>query len=157
MRRTREDQWSDDTGCIKGFFEVEKYVENGIKTTNSISIFYALKSIMKVKLFLMSLSLFPEKFNFHYTLQGTKYAHGICSSYAMFNILFCFKKPFYAPCVILAPETPTVSVDMDVERLEAQQELIVELDHLLANFTQHEELTSKEYTPTGPFAWGLEF
>ena len=39
------------TGCIKGFFEAEKYVENGIKTTNSISILCTLKSVTKVKLF----------------------------------------------------------------------------------------------------------
>ena len=55
------------TGCIEEFFEVEKYVENGIKTTNSISIFCALESVMKVKLFLICLSLFLEKFNFYYT------------------------------------------------------------------------------------------
>ena len=36
------------TGYIKGFFEAEKYVENGIKTTNSISIFCTLESVMKV-------------------------------------------------------------------------------------------------------------
>ena len=46
----------------------------------------------------MCLSLFLEKFNFHYTFQGKKYANGICSFYTIFNILFCFKKPFYAPC-----------------------------------------------------------
>ena len=86
------------TGCIKGFFEAEKYVENGIKTTDSISIFCALKSVIKVELFLMCLSLFLEKFNFHYTFQGKKYANGICSFYTIFDILFCFKKPFYAPC-----------------------------------------------------------
>ena len=54
---------------------------------------------MKVKLFLMCLLLFLEIFNFHYTFQGTKYPNGICSFYTIFNILFCFKKPFYAPCV----------------------------------------------------------
>ena len=51
--------WEDDvlscwglvTGCIKGFFEAEKYVENGIKTTDSISIFCALGSVMKVEIF----------------------------------------------------------------------------------------------------------
>ena len=94
-----EEKERRDTGCTKGFFKVEKYVENGMKTTNSISIFCALKSVMKVKLFLMCLSLFLEKFNFHYTFQGKEYANGICSFYTIFNILFCFKKPFYAPCV----------------------------------------------------------
>ena len=98
------------TGCIKGFFEAERYVENGIRTTNPISIFYALKSIMKVKLFLMSLSLFLEKFNFYYTFQGTKYANGICSFYTIFNILFCFKKPFYAPCACISTKSRSVSI-----------------------------------------------
>ena len=77
-----------------------------MKTTNSISIFCALKSVMKVKLFLMCLSLFLEKFDFYYTFQGTKYANGICSFYTIFNILFCFKKPFYAPCGSMS-STPT--------------------------------------------------
>ena len=44
-------QYRLHTGCIKGFFEAEKYVENGIKTTNSISILCTLKSVTKVKLF----------------------------------------------------------------------------------------------------------
>ena len=39
------------TGCIKEFFEAEKYVENGIKTTNFIRIFCVLESVIKVKLF----------------------------------------------------------------------------------------------------------
>ena len=34
MLKTRK-----DTGCIKEFFEAEKYVENGIKTINFIEIF----------------------------------------------------------------------------------------------------------------------
>ena len=48
----------------------------------------------------MCLSIFLEKLNFHYTFQGAKYANGICSFYTIFNILFCFKKPFYVPCVV---------------------------------------------------------
>ena len=59
------------TGCIKGFFEVGKSVENDIKTTNPISIFCALKSVMKFKLPLLCHSLFLEKYNFYYTFQGT--------------------------------------------------------------------------------------
>ena len=93
-----EEKERRDTGCTKGFFEAEKYVKNGIRATNSIRIFCALKSVMKVKLFLMCISLFLEKFNFHYTFQSTKYPNRICSFYTIFNIIFCFKEPFCAPC-----------------------------------------------------------
>ena len=55
------------TTCTEGFFEVEKCVENGIKSTNSIAIFYALKSVSKVKIFLLCHLLFAKKFNFNYT------------------------------------------------------------------------------------------
>ena len=59
--------------------------------------------------------------------------------------------------IFLAPETLAALVDVDMEREEAQQGLIAELDHLLANFTWYEELKSGEYTPTRPSAWGPEF
>ena len=44
---------ASDTGCIEGFSEAENHIENAMKITNSISIFCALKSVMKVKLFLL--------------------------------------------------------------------------------------------------------
>ena len=40
-----------------------------------------------------------EKFNFHHTFQGTEYANGICNFHSIFYMIFCFRKPFYAPCV----------------------------------------------------------
>ena len=55
------------TACTEEFFEVEKCVENGIKSTNSIAIFYTLKSVSKVKIFLLCHLLFAKKFNFNYT------------------------------------------------------------------------------------------
>ena len=64
-------------------------------------------SVMKIKLFLMCLSLFLEKFNFYYTFQGTKYANGICSFYTIFNILFCFKNPFMHPVCSLSLGFPS--------------------------------------------------
>ena len=39
-----------------------------------------------------------EKFNFHHTFQGTEYANGICNFHSIFYMIFCFRKPFYAPC-----------------------------------------------------------
>ena len=59
--------------------------------------------------------------------------------------------------IILAPKTPVALFDLDVRRLETQQELITKLDHLLANLSQSEETTSGEYTLTRLSAWGLEF
>ena len=68
---TRFTRSSIFTGYIKGFFEVGKSVENDIKTTSPISVFFALKSVMKFKLLLLCHSLFLEKYNFYYTFQGT--------------------------------------------------------------------------------------
>ena len=42
-----------NTGCIEGFSGAENCIENAMKITNSISIFYPLKSVMDVKLFLL--------------------------------------------------------------------------------------------------------
>jgi hypothetical protein len=42
---------SSVTACIEGFFGVEKGIENAIKSTNFISKFCTLKSIIKLKLF----------------------------------------------------------------------------------------------------------
>jgi hypothetical protein len=39
------------TACIEGFFDVKKGVENAIKSTNFISKFCTLKSVIKLKLF----------------------------------------------------------------------------------------------------------
>jgi hypothetical protein len=39
-----------------------------------------------------------EKFEFHYTFQGTKFANEICTFYSIFYTLFCLKKSFYAGC-----------------------------------------------------------
>ena len=41
----------DVTACIKGFFDAEKDIKKVIKSTNYISKFCALKSLMKFKLF----------------------------------------------------------------------------------------------------------
>ena len=59
-----------------------------------------MKSVIKVILFQEQWMAQQEKFKFHYTFQGTKYANGICSFYIIFNRLSYFKKPFYAPCVL---------------------------------------------------------
>ena len=50
------------------------------------------------------------KFNFYYTFQATKYSNRICSFYTIFNIIFCFKKPFYAPCDIASKLLITVPI-----------------------------------------------
>ena len=52
------------------------------------------------------------------------------------------------------------SVDSEEERARGLQELIEELDDILASFVhleEEEEMTKGEYTPTGPSAWGPEF
>ena len=54
--------------------------------------------------------------------------------------------------IFLAPETPMALVDMDEQRARAQQELVEELDNILASFINVEEMTEGEYTPTGPSA-----
>ena len=62
--------------------------------------------------------------------------------------------------ILLAAETPAASVDTEVERARAQQELLVELDSILSSFVnveEEEKTTEGEYTPTGPSAWGPEF
>ena len=62
--------------------------------------------------------------------------------------------------IFLAPETPAASVDSEEERARGCQELLVELDSILASFVHVEEdkkMTEGEYTPTGPSAWGPEF
>jgi len=56
------------------------------------------KMSWKVKNFLLCHSLFPKKFNFNYTLQGTKFANRICTFHSIFYMLFYFKKAFYACC-----------------------------------------------------------
>jgi len=86
------------TGCIKEFSEVENYIENVMKTTNPIGKFYALKSVIKVKVFLLCHSLFLEIFDFHYPFQGIESANGICSFHYIFYIVFYPRKFFYAPC-----------------------------------------------------------
>ena len=58
---------TDNTACIEEFFEAEKGIENAIKSTNFISKFCTLKSVMKLKLFLLCYSLFLDKFEFNYT------------------------------------------------------------------------------------------
>jgi len=42
-----------------------------------------------------------EKFEFHYTFQGTEFGNGICSFHSIFFTVFCPRKPFCAPCVLL--------------------------------------------------------
>ena len=60
--------------------------------------------------------------------------------------------------IFLAMETPVVSVDTEVKRQRAQEELITELDHLLVHLSRDGDIeTSGEYTLTGPSPWGLEF
>ena len=62
--------------------------------------------------------------------------------------------------IFLAPETPVALVDMEEERTRAQQELLVELDSILASFVnvaEDKKTTDGEYTLTGPSAWGPEF
>ena len=62
--------------------------------------------------------------------------------------------------IFLALETPAVSMDSEEERARGCQELLVELDSILASFVHVEEdkkTTEGEYTPTGPSAWGPEF
>ena len=56
-----------NTACVEGFFEVEKGIENAIKSTNFNSKFCTLKSVMKLKLFLLCHSLPLDKFEFNYT------------------------------------------------------------------------------------------
>ena len=88
----------EDTGCIKEFSKVENYIENVMKTTNPIGKFYALKSVIKLKLFLPCHSLFLENFDFLYPFQGIEFAKGICSFHYIFYIVFYHRKLFYAPC-----------------------------------------------------------
>src|SRR6266478_8105339 len=86
------------TGCIKGFSEVENCVENVIKSRNYINKFWALKTVIEVKHFLLCHSSFLEKFNFNYSFQGPEFANRLFTFYYIFNMVFYFKKPFYAPC-----------------------------------------------------------
>jgi len=55
---------------------------------------------MKFKLFLLCHSLNAERFEFHYTFQGTEFGNGISSFHSIFFIVFCPRKPFCAPCVM---------------------------------------------------------
>jgi hypothetical protein len=86
------------TACIEGFFDVKKGVENAIKSTNFISKFCTLKSVIKLELFSLCHSLFLENFEFNYTFQGAKFANKICTFYGIFYTLFYIKKSFYAGC-----------------------------------------------------------
>ena len=87
------------TACIEGFCDVKKGVGNAIKSTNFISKFCTLKSVIKLKHFLLCHSLFLEKFEFDYTFQGAKFANKICTFYSIFYTLFYITKFFYAGCV----------------------------------------------------------
>ena len=58
LRRTEDNlglddklRWTYDTGCIEGFSRAENCIENAMKITNSITKFYILKSVIKVKVF----------------------------------------------------------------------------------------------------------
>jgi len=86
------------TGCTEGFSGTENYKENAVKTRNSITKFSTLESVMKFKLFLLCHSLNAEKFEFHYTFQGTEFGNGLSSFHSIFFIVFCPRKPFCAPC-----------------------------------------------------------
>jgi hypothetical protein len=97
------------TACIEGFFDVKKGVENAIKSTNFISKFCTLKSVIKLKLFLLCHSLFLEKFEFNYTFQGAKFANKICTFYSIFYTLFYIKKSFYAGCGCDRHDTSSLS------------------------------------------------
>jgi hypothetical protein len=94
----RVQKLAQHTACIEGFFDVKKGVENAIKSTNFISNFCTLKSVIKLKLFLLCHSLFLEKFEFNYTFQGAKVANKSCTFYCIFYTLFYIKKSFYAGC-----------------------------------------------------------
>ena len=62
--------------------------------------------------------------------------------------------------IFLAPETPAATVGSEEEGAQAHQELLMELDNILASFIcveEDEKTTEGEYTLTGPSAWGLEF
>jgi len=86
------------TGCTEGFSGAENCKENAMKTRNSITKFSTLESVMKLKLFLLCHSLNTEKFEFHYTFQGTEFGNGISSFHCIFFTVFCPRKPFCAPC-----------------------------------------------------------
>src|SRR6201994_2301552 len=90
---------SFSTGCITGFSGVEKCMENAMKITNFIGKFCALKSVMKIKLFLLCHSLLLGKFDFYYTIQGTEFANEICNFHSIFHTLLHPRKFCYAPCV----------------------------------------------------------
>ena len=84
-----------DTGCIKGFFEVEKVQQ----ITNSISKFCALESVIKVKIFLLCHSLFLKKSSTLLTLfkEQNLLVEFVIS--IAFPYTFLLQKPFYKPCV----------------------------------------------------------
>ena len=87
------------TACTKGFFDTENDIKKVTKSTTYISEFCALKILMKFKLFLLHRLQILNKFKFHWTFQGTKFANIICTFYYLLYILFCIKKAFYAGCV----------------------------------------------------------
>jgi len=68
-----------------------------MKITNSISKFCILKSVMNVKVFWESWMAQQEKFNFHYTFQGTKFANGICNFHSIFYTLSALENPSMHP------------------------------------------------------------
>ena len=67
-----------------------------MKTTNPIGKFYVLKTVIKLKLFLLCHSLFLEIFEFLSSIQGIEFANGICSFHYIFYIVFYPRKLFYA-------------------------------------------------------------
>ena len=87
-----------DTGCIKEFSEVENYIEYAMKTTNPIGKSHGLKSVIKLKLFMLCHSLSVEIFDLHYTFQGIEFVNGICSFHCIFNIVFYFRNLLCTLC-----------------------------------------------------------
>jgi len=50
-RRVNVEAAGTHTGCIKGFFEAEKCMENALEITNPINKFCTLKNVMKIQVF----------------------------------------------------------------------------------------------------------
>ena len=49
----RDNQGATGTGCIEGFFRAENCNKNLMKSINTISLFFILKSVIKFNLFLL--------------------------------------------------------------------------------------------------------
>ena len=82
------------TACIKGYYEVEKCIENVVKSRNFISISDTLRKYKSIQTFLVMPFTIPRKLEFTYTFKAQKMLMKFILLPAFFIHFFTSQYPF---------------------------------------------------------------